>query len=740
MPKDASAKTKIPKDEVERWIYSGLFVQSVQVLSTRRTPHAKFYLGCMIFLFSLSTIHIALAYAWAFITDRAQAGIYELFSLDNPLPVLYGPDGPAVVSRLGIAIKIRYTLANALADGIVLYRCYVIWGYNWRPVAVPAFSYACTIIGGILGIIPLSGTSERIATGACMATIFCTNVLASSLAESKHDHAERFKRSRTRLLVLGRPDVAITALFADDPDALDPNAWVYEDGFRGGSAVTTGLTIAEPKDTTDSSLRWGEYPAAIENRILATYLRSSRLHSSPLRKEELLTALLAGPEVPLYTMLLIVPPSPISSTHAFSSNVSSVLLTPHLREPDSALPSVAPNLTSTSASVSASQSKHHLRRAAPSHAHSDTDEEEDEDGPSDSGIAIALPPPSSSSSLSASSSPSVPDAPATARLPARRPQYVERGRTEHAIGHPTQTQTEAETGTHTNTHTHPSFPPLPRLHLVRALAPNLISASVSQAAEHAAAPLASLPKSDFRRRFRRGSRRCPPATPGSGLDRARAALFCFLVTCSPRRPPDHASAREAPALHRARPHRAHHRASHGDGYQHQHDQSPPLPFPFPAYSPSALRPGTPAARKQRTDAAKCFVRCWRAGSGDPYAKADVTPLEPGYLHDRRSSAADADDPRRQEHREQYDLPPPLPPRLTMHLRRPRTETETEKARAHYPFLGEYGYAHQNQKHVYAYRNVRGTAARCTSGGACVGGGGGGGCFGGGPGAAGVKLK
>lgn len=66
----------------------------------------------MILLFLLSTIHIILAYTWAFITDRAQTGIYELFSLDNPLPVLYGPDDPAVVRRLGVLIKIRYTLSK----------------------------------------------------------------------------------------------------------------------------------------------------------------------------------------------------------------------------------------------------------------------------------------------------------------------------------------------------------------------------------------------------------------------------------------------------------------------------------------------------------------------------------------------------------------------------------------------------------------------------------------------------
>jgi hypothetical protein len=67
----------------------------------------------MISLFLLSTIHIALAYAWAFITDGAgSTAIYELFSLRNPLPVLYSPDDPVAVHRLGIILKARFSLAK----------------------------------------------------------------------------------------------------------------------------------------------------------------------------------------------------------------------------------------------------------------------------------------------------------------------------------------------------------------------------------------------------------------------------------------------------------------------------------------------------------------------------------------------------------------------------------------------------------------------------------------------------
>ncbi|KAF8217350.1 hypothetical protein K438DRAFT_1748424 [Mycena galopus ATCC 62051] len=45
-------------------------------------------------------------------SDRAQTGIYQVFSLDNPLPVLYDPDDPAIVRRLGLLIKIRYSISK----------------------------------------------------------------------------------------------------------------------------------------------------------------------------------------------------------------------------------------------------------------------------------------------------------------------------------------------------------------------------------------------------------------------------------------------------------------------------------------------------------------------------------------------------------------------------------------------------------------------------------------------------
>ncbi|KAJ7349631.1 hypothetical protein DFH08DRAFT_1079049 [Mycena albidolilacea] len=168
----------------------------------------------------------------------------------------------------------------------------------------------------------------------------------------------------TRLLVLGPPDIATVALFVDNPDALDPNAWVYEDGFR---VLRTSTEWREHTDSdNDSNERWnielvalGEDihqldVAAIEDRILAPFRSVASLLAPPLlssaHEEELLTSLLMGHEVPLYTALLVVSPSRSASTHPSSSNAS--LSASNSVTQDSALPSTAPHISSTNVSVS----------------------------------------------------------------------------------------------------------------------------------------------------------------------------------------------------------------------------------------------------------------------------------------------------------------------------------------------------------------------------------------------------
>ncbi|KAF7351542.1 Ras-GEF domain-containing protein [Mycena sanguinolenta] len=172
-------------DSLTYGIYSVLFHQAVNVLLSRRRPNYKIHLFWLTVLFLLSTIHIALAYSWAFITDTADTAIYEVFSLKNPLPVLYLPDEPISVHRIGLLIKLRYSLANAIADGVVIYRCYIIWGRKLRSIAFLLVAFVTTCIGGILGLLPLSGVSERAAMAVCIGTVFFTNALGTGLAAGR---------------------------------------------------------------------------------------------------------------------------------------------------------------------------------------------------------------------------------------------------------------------------------------------------------------------------------------------------------------------------------------------------------------------------------------------------------------------------------------------------------------------------------------------------------------------------
>ncbi|KAJ6529729.1 hypothetical protein B0H19DRAFT_1193150 [Mycena capillaripes] len=174
-------------DSLTYGIYLVLFCQSVQVLLSRRRANYKVHLACMSVLFLLSTIHVALAYAWAFITDTGDAAIYEFASWTNPLPVLYAPGDPVSVRHIGILLKIRYSLSNAIADAIIIYRCYVIWGFNWRQFGVVLLivSWFLTLVGALLGLFPLSKTPERVVTIVCIATVFFTNVLGAGLAAER---------------------------------------------------------------------------------------------------------------------------------------------------------------------------------------------------------------------------------------------------------------------------------------------------------------------------------------------------------------------------------------------------------------------------------------------------------------------------------------------------------------------------------------------------------------------------
>ncbi|KAJ6545371.1 hypothetical protein B0H19DRAFT_1380038 [Mycena capillaripes] len=349
----------------------------------------------------------------------------------------------------------------------------------------------------------------------------------------------------TRLLVLGPPDVAAAALFVDNPDALDPSAWVYEDGFP---VLRTSTEWREPNDRVDtdvigdinghdsnSNSRGTERSnvelvalgedvhqldiAAIEHRILAPFRSISALLAPPLlsssHEEDLLSALLVGPEVPLYTALLVVLPSPPAPTTASDSSAppsandndtapsSLSSSSTSASALDSSVPSLAP-APNSSPNRSNSNSAHppaplyseaevdvpeKLRRLVPvlvlapappesnsdsneghSRSSTNTDTSTDPDAsadpdldPNDTTIPIPPPPVPTIESGPKTEGETDGESPATARLPPqspprhKRPRHAERERTEtcrYPSMHPPHTHTHATTGAPTSTSTY----------------------------------------------------------------------------------------------------------------------------------------------------------------------------------------------------------------------------------------------------------------------------------------------
>ncbi|KAJ7590014.1 hypothetical protein C8J56DRAFT_587727 [Mycena floridula] len=103
-----------------------------------------------------------LFYSMAFINDKGTAAPYHLFSLRMDTPNLFSDSDPTSLTGIATALKVRFALSkwvqesfskhvmmlmnnSAVADAILLHRCYVIWGFNWRAIILPRFLYLITI-------------------------------------------------------------------------------------------------------------------------------------------------------------------------------------------------------------------------------------------------------------------------------------------------------------------------------------------------------------------------------------------------------------------------------------------------------------------------------------------------------------------------------------------------------------------------------------------------------------------
>ncbi|KAJ7712848.1 hypothetical protein B0H16DRAFT_1623433 [Mycena metata] len=139
-------------------IYLVLFCICIYILLHRpRNAANGILLGTAILLFTLSTIQAVL---------NLVLGSLEILQLDDKFPV----------DSIGSADDMLYVVNNIVADGLLIYRCWVVWNRNIF-VTIP----------GLTGIVILIAFSadEQIPLSAYYAMTLATNVVLSALTAGR---------------------------------------------------------------------------------------------------------------------------------------------------------------------------------------------------------------------------------------------------------------------------------------------------------------------------------------------------------------------------------------------------------------------------------------------------------------------------------------------------------------------------------------------------------------------------
>ncbi|KAK0203235.1 hypothetical protein DFS33DRAFT_971451 [Desarmillaria ectypa] len=170
-------------------IYTGLYATSIWVLATNCISKTRIYLGCLITtLYILCTIQIAVSWI-----ELRTALVY----------------GTSIQSRYGLisaslSLEVARVVASALnilvADCTIIWRCWVVWGQNWKIVALPIIFVVGGIFCGIKLVIHQYTVSagDDVVTKWAVATIAMTlgtNVLCTTLIITRIVRVTRRQRS-----------------------------------------------------------------------------------------------------------------------------------------------------------------------------------------------------------------------------------------------------------------------------------------------------------------------------------------------------------------------------------------------------------------------------------------------------------------------------------------------------------------------------------------------------------------
>ncbi|SJL10791.1 uncharacterized protein ARMOST_14185 [Armillaria ostoyae] len=125
-------------------VYTALLAVVIWRILSNSTTHGgptKVLAGVSVFMYTMATIHLAVMWFYvreAFIRHGLQSGETRWLSLTDWLVI--GPLWVRVIVSLAVGTNI------SIADGIIIWRCWIIWERNWRIVVLPCI---CTLCGTI---------------------------------------------------------------------------------------------------------------------------------------------------------------------------------------------------------------------------------------------------------------------------------------------------------------------------------------------------------------------------------------------------------------------------------------------------------------------------------------------------------------------------------------------------------------------------------------------------------------
>ncbi|KAJ6461330.1 hypothetical protein C8R45DRAFT_1028094 [Mycena sanguinolenta] len=145
---------------VEVFLYGfhlNLFFVALYVFSHRKTAWKRILLSFTWVMVILGTTQIVLGVAASAILVRSietETTISDVISslLDSKLGATY--------DSLNLTQNLMFTINNLVTDVLLLYRCYMIWGSQWKVIAFPGFLIVCTFVTGCVAGAALPATQK----------------------------------------------------------------------------------------------------------------------------------------------------------------------------------------------------------------------------------------------------------------------------------------------------------------------------------------------------------------------------------------------------------------------------------------------------------------------------------------------------------------------------------------------------------------------------------------------------